>query len=39
MVVFCKGEESKQMHDYMVSIEEELWKELGISYNKVNIAS
>jgi seryl-tRNA synthetase len=39
MVVFCKAEESKEMHNYMVWIEEEVWQELKIPYNKVNIAS
>jgi seryl-tRNA synthetase len=39
MVVFCKPEESKKMHDFMVGIEEEVRQELKIPYNKVNIAS
>jgi seryl-tRNA synthetase len=39
MVAFCKKEESKKVHDFMVGIEEEVWQELGIPYNKVNIAS
>jgi seryl-tRNA synthetase len=39
MVVFCKAEDSKKMHDEMVAIEEEVWQELKIPYNKVNIAS
>ncbi|MBB1564716.1 serine--tRNA ligase [Candidatus Gracilibacteria bacterium] len=39
MVVFCKPEDSRKMHDFMVSIEQEVWEELGIPYQKVNIAS
>ncbi len=39
MVVFCKPEESKKMHDMMVGIEEELWQSLKIPYQKVNICS
>ncbi len=39
MVVFCKWEESKKMHDFMVWVEEEIWQELKIPYNKINICS
>lgn len=39
MVVFCKPEESKKMHDMMVGIEEEMWQSLKIPYQKVNICS
>ena len=39
MVVFCKAEDSRRMHDFMVGIEQELWEELWIPYQKVNIAS
>lgn len=39
MVVFCKQDESKKMHDFMVGVEQEVWEELGIPYNKMNIAS
>lgn len=39
MVVFCKPEESKKMHDTMVAIEEEVWKSLKIPYQKVNVCS
>jgi hypothetical protein len=28
MVVFCKPEESRKMHDFMVSIEQEVWEDL-----------
>jgi len=39
MVVFCKNNESKAMHDFMVAVEEEVRQELGIPYNKMNICS
>lgn len=39
MVVFCKWEESQKMHDFMVSVEEEIWQELRIPYNKLNVCS
>ena len=39
MVVFCKWEESQKMHDFMVSVEEEIWQELKIPYNKLNVCS
>ena len=39
MVCFCKPEESKKMHDFMVSMEEEVWQSLWIPYNKMNVCS
>ncbi len=39
MVVFCKPEESQKMHDFMVSVEEEVWQAFGIPYNKMNVCS
>ena len=39
MVCFAKQEDSKKMHDEMVSIEEEIRQGLGIPYQKVNICS
>ena len=39
MVVFCKNNESKKMHDFMIDIEEEVWQWLWIPYQKVNICS
>ena len=39
MVVFCKPEDSKKMHDFMVWVEEEIWQELKIPYNKLNVCS
>ncbi len=39
MVVFCKQEESKKVHDEMVQAEEWVWQDLWIPYQKVNICS
>lgn len=39
MVVFCKNDESKAMHDFMVWVEEEVRQSLNIPYNKMNICS
>lgn len=39
MIAFCKPEESKALHDFMVWIEEEVWQDLNIPYNKVNVCS
>jgi len=39
MVVFCKPEESQKMHDFMVSVEEEVWQDFKIPYNKMNVCS
>ena len=39
MVVFCKQDESKKMHDFMVEIEEQIWQELKIPYRKMNVCS
>ncbi|MDD4151107.1 MAG: serine--tRNA ligase [Candidatus Gracilibacteria bacterium] len=39
MVVFCKPEESQKMHNFMVSVEEEVWQSFAIPYNKMNVCS
>jgi len=39
MVVFCKAGEAQKMHDFMVSVEEEIWQELKIPYNRMNVCS
>ncbi len=39
MVCFCKNDESKQMHDFMINIEEDIWKGLWIPFQKVNVCS
>ncbi|MDP2089996.1 MAG: serine--tRNA ligase [Candidatus Gracilibacteria bacterium] len=39
MVCFCKNNESKKLHDFMISVEEEIWQGLGIPFQKVNVCS
>lgn len=39
MYVFCLPEQSKEMHEKILSIEEEIWQELGIPYRVINIAA
>ena len=39
MVCFCKQEDSQNLHNEMVAIEEEIRQGLGIPYQKVNICS
>lgn len=39
MYVFCLPEESKQLHEQIRSIEEEIWQEIGIPYRVINIAA
>lgn len=39
MYVFCLPENSKEMHEKIRSIEEEIWQELGIPYRVINIAA
>jgi len=39
MVVFCKPEESKAIHDKMVAVEEKVWQSLKIPYQKLNVCS
>ena len=39
MVCFCKADKSQELHNFMVSVEEEVWQELGIPYNKMNVCS
>jgi len=39
MVCFCKADESQGMHDEMIAIEEEVWQELKIPYQKMNVCS
>ncbi|MCB9802623.1 serine--tRNA ligase [Candidatus Nomurabacteria bacterium] len=39
MVIFCRPEESQKYHQEILSIEEEIWQELKIPYQVVNIAS
>ena len=39
MYIFCTPEQSVQMHEKILSIEEEIWQNLGVSYHVVNIAA
>ncbi len=39
MYVFCLPEKSKEMHEKIRSVEEEIWQELGIPYRVINIAA
>lgn len=39
MYVFCLPERSKEMHEYLLRIEEEVWQELNIPYRIINIAA
>lgn len=39
MYVFCLPEQSKDMHEKIRTIEEEIWQELGIPYRVINIAA
>lgn len=39
MYVFCLPEQSKEMHEKIRAIEEDIWQELGIPYRVINIAA
>ncbi len=39
MYIFCTPEQSREMHEKILAIEEELWQSLGIAYHVVNIAA
>jgi seryl-tRNA synthetase len=39
MFVFCLPEESKDMHEFLLSVEEDLVRELGVPYRIVNVAA
>lgn len=39
MYVFCLPEQSKEMHENILAIEEDIWQGLGIPYHVVNIAA
>ncbi|MBO7699381.1 serine--tRNA ligase [Candidatus Saccharibacteria bacterium] len=39
MYIFCLPEQSKEMHEKILGIEEEIWQELGIPYHVINIAA
>ena len=39
MYAFCAPEQSKEIHEKLRSIEEEIWQEIGIPYHVINIAA
>jgi len=39
MYIFCTPEQSRDMHEKILSIEEEIWQNLGVPYHVVNIAA
>jgi len=39
MVAFCKNNESQKVHDFMIKMEEDIWKGLKIPYQKMNVCS
>ncbi len=39
MYIFCLPEQSKELHEKILAIEEEIWQELGIPYRVINIAA
>lgn len=39
MYIFCLPENSNEMHEKILAIEEEIWQTLGIAYHVINIAS
>ena len=39
MYCFCLPEDSKDIHEKILQIEEEIWQELGIPYHVINIAA
>ena len=39
MYIFCLPEQSKEMHEKILAIEEEIWQGLGVPYHVINIAA
>lgn len=39
MYVFCVPEKSRELHEMILGVEEELWQTLGVPYHVVNIAA
>ena len=39
MYVFCLPEKSKEMHEMILGVEEEIWQDLNIPYHVINIAA
>jgi seryl-tRNA synthetase len=39
MYIFCVPEQSRDMHEFILATEEELWQALGVPYHVINIAA
>ena len=39
MYVFCLPEKSKEMHEKILAVEEDIWQGLGVPYHVINIAA
>ena len=39
MYVFCLPEDSQEMHEKILAVEEEIWQTLGVPYHVINIAA
>ena len=39
MYAFCLPEQSKEIHEKILAIEEEIWQGLGVPYHEINIAA
>lgn len=39
MYIFCLPEQSSEMHDKILAVEEEIWQTLGVPYHVINIAA
>lgn len=39
MYIFCVPEQSRDMHEKILAVEEEIWQALGVPYHVVNIAA
>ena len=39
MYVFCMPEQSRDMHEKILAVEEEIWQTLGVPYHVINIAA
>ncbi|MBQ9017812.1 serine--tRNA ligase [Candidatus Saccharibacteria bacterium] len=39
MYVFCLPEQSKELHEKILSVEEDIWQGLGVPYHVINIAA
>jgi seryl-tRNA synthetase len=39
MYIFCTPEQSRDMHQFILGVEEDLWQALGVPYHVINIAA